>query len=191
MIRRLFALTASLLLPVAAFGAEWNLVALMHRLAEQRSGEARFSESKHLAILAAPVLSSGVLRFRAPDRLEKITEAPRPESLVLDGDTLTVTREARRQVVRLADYPQAAAFVDSIRSTLTGDHAALERTYALHLSGARARWTLSLLPRDPKLAERVLRITIRGSDATLSEIEVLLADGDRSVMTIRDAVPTR
>lgn len=188
---RPFALAACLLLPTAALGADWNLAALMRQLAEQRGGEARFSETRHLDVLDAPVQSSGVLRFRAPDRLEKITERPRPESLVLDGDTLTVTREARRHVLRLADYPQAAAFVDSIRSTLAGDHAALERTYALHLSGARERWTLSLLPRDPKLAELVLRITIHGSDASLAEIVIVQADGDRSVMTIRDAVRAR
>ncbi len=189
--RRLLALLACLLTPVLALGAEWNLGTLMGELAGQRGGEARFTETKHLAILDAPVVSSGVLRFRAPDRLEKITEKPRPESLVLEGDTLTVTREARRHVLKLSDYPQAAAFIDSIRGTLAGDRAALERTYALHLSGGRERWTLSLLPRDPKMAELVLRVAIRGSDATLSEIEILQADGDRSVMTIRDAVRAR
>jgi hypothetical protein len=171
--------------PVAAADDPWNLDQLMGRLAHERSGQATFVERKHLAILDEPVVSSGELRFRAPDRLEKLTLEPRRESLVLEGDTLTVTRGERRHVLRLADYPQVAAFIDSIRATLAGDRAALERTYALHLSGNAERWRLSLLPRDPKMAEVVLRIDIRGSHAMVAEIEILQADGDRSVMTVR------
>ena len=169
----------------AAAGDAWNLDQLMSRLAHERSGQATFVERKHLAILDEPVVSSGELRFRAPDRLEKLTLEPRRESLVLEGDTLTVTRGERRHVLRLADYPQVAAFIDSIRATLAGDRAALERTYALLLSGDAERWRLSLLPRDPKMAEVVLRIDIRGTHALLAEIEILQADGDRSVMTVR------
>lgn len=185
------------LLPVAVFAVfallrgipadaadDWNIARLMSLLGQQNSGRASFVERKHLAVLDAPVESSGELRFRAPDRLEKITVKPRPESLVLEGDTLTVTRGERRHVVRLSDYREVAAFVDSIRATLAGDRAALERTYALSLAGTAERWSLTLLPRDPRMAEVVLRITIAGSRAQLREIEILQADGDRSVMEI-------
>ena len=181
-------LVAVLVAAIPAFGAApggtWNLEALMHRLARQTSGAATFVEHKHLAILDAPVESSGELRYRAPDRLEKITREPRFESLVLEGDVLAVEREGRKHTVRLTDYPQAAAFVDSIRATLAGDRAALECTYALDLAGSRDAWTLSLLPRDPKMAELVLRITIAGHGEQLRRIEILQADGDRSVMDI-------
>ena len=187
--RRLLAVAALVAAGVAgaapAAGDAWTLDQLMGRLARERSGQATFVERKHLAIVDEPVVSSGELRFRAPDRLEKLTLEPRRESLVLEGDTLTVTRGERRHVLRLADYPQVAAFIDSIRATLAGDRAALERTYALLLSGDAERWSLSLLPRDPKMAEVVLRIDIRGTHAMLAEIEILQADGDRSVMTVR------
>lgn len=162
----------------------WNVERLMSTLGRQTEGRATFTERKYLAVLDAPVESSGELRFRAPDRLEKITVKPRPESLVLEGDTLTVTRGERRHVVKLSDYREVAAFVDSIRATLAGDRAALERTYALTLGGTAERWKLTLLPRDPAMAEVVLRITITGSRAQLGEIEILQADGDRSVMQI-------
>lgn len=168
----------------APAGETWNVEALMHRLARQTSGAATFVERKHLAILDAPVESSGELRYRAPDRLEKITHKPRFESLVLDGNVLGVEREGRKHVVRLGDYPHVAAFVDSIRATLAGDRAALERTYALDLAGSRDAWTLTLLPRDPKMAEIVLRITIAGGGEQLRRIEILQGDGDRSVMDI-------
>lgn len=180
-------LVAALASFTPAFGASagaWNIEALMHLLARQTSGAATFVEHKHLAILDAPVESSGELRYRAPDRLEKITRAPRPESLVLEGDVLTVERDGRKHTVRLGDYPEVAAFIDSIRGTLAGDRAALERTYALDLAGSRDAWTLTLLPRAPKMAEIVLRITIAGRGEQLRRIEILQADGDRSVMDI-------
>ncbi len=174
-----------LLHAVPALAADaWNVERLMSMLGKQTEGRATFTERKYLAVLDAPVESSGELRFRAPDRLEKITLKPRPESLVLEGDTLTVTGGERRHVVKLSDYREVAAFVDSIRATLAGDRAALERTYALTLGGTAERWKLTLLPRDPAMAEVVLRVTITGSGGQLGEIEILQADGDRSVMQI-------
>ncbi|CAI10132.1 hypothetical protein ebA7065 [Aromatoleum aromaticum EbN1] len=169
--------------PLAAAEA-WTIEQLMHTLGQQRSGQAHFVERKYLAILDAPVESSGELRFRAPDRLEKITLEPRRESLVLEGNTLTVVRGERRHIVQLSDYREIAAFIDSIRATLAGDQAALDRIYAASLTGTPQDWTLTLLPREPKMAEVVLRIAINGSHAQLRGIEILQADGDRSVMEI-------
>ncbi|WP_332672628.1 LolA-related protein [Aromatoleum sp.] len=180
--------TPGLLHAIPTLAADaWNVERLMSMLGRQAEGRATFTERKYLAVLDAPVESSGELRFRAPDRLEKITLKPRPESLVLEGDTLTVTRGERRHVVKLSDYREAAAFVDSIRATLAGDRGTLERTYALTLGGTAERWKLTLLPRDPAMAEVVSRISITGSRAQLGEIEILQADGDRSVMRIAAA----
>jgi outer membrane lipoprotein-sorting protein len=175
-----------LLVCPAGFAAspDWTVDRLMQSLSRQTSGQATFVERKYLAILDQPVESSGELRFRAPDRLEKITLKPKPESLVLEGNTVTVNRGKKQYVVQLSDYREVAAFVDSIRATLVGDRATLERTYALHLAGNPDNWTLTLLPRDPRMAELVLRIDIKGNRGQLREIEIRQADGDRSVMEI-------
>lgn len=180
----LFAIAVLLHGPAHAAAESWNIAQLMQTLGKHSSGQATFSERKYLAVLDQPVESSGELRFQAPDRLEKITLKPKPESLVLEGNTLTVKRGKKQFVVRLSDYGEVAAFIDSIRATLAGDRSTLERTYALHLAGSAERWTLSLLPRDPHMAEVVLRINIAGTRGQLREIEILQADGDRSVMEI-------
>lgn len=173
-----------LLLAGPARGADWDLLRLMQALAQNPGGRVSFVERKYLAVLDQPVESSGELVYVAPSRLERHTMKPKRESVVLDGDRLQIQRDKRTLNLRLTDYPQVAAFIDSIRATLAGDQAALEASYALSLSGKAERWKLALLPSDPKLAELVLRIEVSGSRGEVREVEILQADGDRSVLSI-------
>jgi len=105
---------------------------------------------------------------------------------VLDKGTLRVRRGARSYSLDLQDYPQIAPFIDSIRATLAGDLAALESTYALHFDEGAGGWTLVLVPREAKLAAVIARIRMTGSQDVISEVTVERADGDRTVMTIRE-----
>lgn len=176
---------SALLLGLAAPAvAAWDLATLMHDLAQHKGGRVRFVEKKYIALLEKPLQSSGEMTYTAPDRLEKRTLQPKPELLVLDRDTLTLERGKQKFVLRLADQPEAQVFVDSIRGTLAGNRALLERSYALHLSGTRERWSLSLLPSDQRIAALVSRITVGGTRHQVDSIEYLQADGDRAVMTI-------
>jgi hypothetical protein len=52
-------------------------------------------------------------------------------------------RGHRRRSVALRDVPQAAPFIESLRATLAGDRAALERYFTVHFSGNLDRWTSS------------------------------------------------
>lgn len=163
----------------------WDIEQLMTLLAGQREGHATFVETTYLKMLERPLESSGELMFAAPDRLEKRTLLPKREVLSLSGDQLSMERKGRTRVVRLSDYPQIGLFVDSIRGTLMGDRAALERTYALVLSGDEQRWRLELTPKADA-AKIVSRIDIGGSGARVDSVEIAQADGDRSVMRIVD-----
>jgi hypothetical protein len=171
---------------VAARGATDDLDELMHLLAGRQHGQVSFVEQHFLALLKRPVESYGELIYEAPDRLEKRTLEPRPESLVLDGDVLTVRRGQRRRVVDLKAYPQILPFVESIRATLAGDRAALERVFRVEYAGDLARWALILVPRENQVAKMVSQVRIDGSRDTLLTVEIREPDGDRSLMTLRD-----
>ena len=163
----------------------FTLEELMQTLAQRGPESATFVEKRYLAILDnKPVESSGELRYVPPNRIERRTLKPRPESLVVDGDHATVERNGQRHALRLSDYPDIAPFVDSIRGTLSGDRKALERVYRLELSGDPDRWTLMMLPSDSKLATLVQRIDVAGNRDRVRSIAILQGDGDRSVMTI-------
>jgi hypothetical protein len=164
--------------------AAWDLGQLMQGLAQNKSGRASFVEKKYIAVLEQPVESSGELLYTAPDRLEKRTLKPRPESLLIEGGTLTVERGKRRIVLRLQDYPELVAFTESIRGTLAGDVTALRRIYNLDLEGDEERWVLILRPIETKMLSVVQRIRIGGSRAEVKTIEIEQTDKDRSVMVI-------
>ena len=177
-------LAVLLLAPVMALASEWNLDQLMQNLAKIRSNHAGFVEKKSIAMLDKPVESSGELYYTAPDHLEKRTLKPKPESLTVDGDTLIIERNHQTHHLQLQSYPEIAAFIDSIRSTLSGDRAALERNYRIHLSGTAEHWTLQLLPIDPKMQKVAKQIRIAGEQNALRSIEIIQADGDSSFMSI-------
>jgi len=184
--KTLFALAcaAGLLFPSLAKAEEWGLEQLMRGLAQTRSGHASFVEQKSIAMLDKPVESSGELFYTAPDRLEKRTLKPRPESMVLERGTLTIEQKGKRHALPLQNYPEVAAFIESIRGTLAGDRAALERTYKLSLEGDEQGWTLELLPIADRMKKVIERIRIAGERHELRTIEIRQADGDSSVMTI-------
>jgi len=171
----------------AAPGA-WDVTRLMHELAQVKSAKARFVERKHLAILNAPLESSGTLTYTAPGKLEKRTLAPRAEILLLDGDRLTLERKGQRRTFALPQYPEVWAFVESMRSTLAGDLATLQRYYQVELEGSEGQWRLTLKPAESGMQKMVSEIRIQGSGSQVGSIEIFETGGDRSVMTItRDA----
>lgn len=167
--------------------AQWNVDALMQRLAQHPTGEARFTETKKLSMLDAPVVSSGTLLYSPPDRLEKNTLQPKPESLVLERDRLTVVRDGKKHELRLRQYPEVMGIVEAIRGTLMGNQSLLRQYYALQLSGSEASWRLVLTPADERTQRWVTQILISGKQNQIATIETLQADGDRSVMSIEPA----
>lgn len=175
----------------SALAADWDLQQLMDSLARHKSGRATFVETRRLAVLNKPIESSGELIYIAPDKLEKRTLKPRPESMIVDGDALAVERGNRKYQVQLQAYPELAAFIDSIRGTLAGDRKALERSYQLAMSGTAENWVLQLTPLDERMKAVVQRIRIAGVRDQVNSIDILQADGDSSLMVIEPSTATR
>ena len=168
----------------AAFAADAALDQVMSSLAQRQHGHVTFVERKFIALLDKPVESSGELLYEAPDRLEKRTLKPKPESLVLAAGVVTAERGRQRYVLDLKQYPQILPFIESIRATLAGDRAALERVFELDFQGSVPHWSLSLVPLDPKLLATVKQIRIEGEKDLIHSVEIQEADGDHSLLTI-------
>jgi Outer membrane lipoprotein carrier protein LolA-like len=157
---------------------------LMQLLARRQHGHVAFTEVHQLAVLQSPLRSSGELVYDAPDRLEKRTLTPRPETLRLAHGELTMERNHRQRVLALRDYPQIVPFVESIRATLAGDRAALERYFEVRFEGSLADWTLELRPRDAQVAASVRDVRVSGARDAIHQVQIRQSDGDQSVLTI-------
>ena len=171
--------------PLGLSAADEALDQIMRALAAVPAVQAAFREEKTLAILQEPLVSSGMLYYRAPTYLRKQTLQPQPEEYEADDHWLTVETptDGRRQF-DLNGYPQLRPFVEAIRATQAGDRTTLERYYRLDFQGMPADWSLRLTPREPEFARYLTAIVIRGHAAWIDSVETLEADGDRSLMTV-------
>lgn len=164
----------------------WGLPELMQTLAQQKVAKATFTEKKFMAVMEQPLESSGELSYVAPDKLEKRTINPRAETLVLEGDRLVMEMPGRRRnAVSLQAHPEVAPFVESIRGTMAGDLAALQKYYAVDFAGRADAWKLVLVPSQASMRKVMSRIRVEGTHDALTLIVFEQADGDRSEMRIQ------
>jgi hypothetical protein len=161
-----------------------SLDELLQLLAARQHGHVAFTEVQQLAVLERPLESSGELTYEAPDRLVKRTLKPKAETLTLDHGVLSAQRGHRTYVLEPRAYPQVVPFVESIRATLAGDRATLERLFNVGFEGTLAAWTLQLVPRDAALSAAVQFIRISGEHAAIHSVEIRQRDGDRSLLTL-------
>ncbi|MEO8278608.1 MAG: LolA-related protein [Ideonella sp.] len=172
----------AVLLTLASWPAlAFDFDALMALLAQHRSGEVAFSEQRFVQGIDTPLVSSGVLSFDAPDRFVRRTLKPRPESMAVDGNKVTLSRAGRSRSFSLDAAPEMLGLVEAVRATLTGNGATIRRHFKAALIGDAEHWNLAL---EPLERGQVKRIRITGQRGELSQVEMELLGGDRSVMSI-------
>lgn len=182
---------STVLMTTSAPAFALDLTELMAQLAQQRAGQARFSEQRFVSGFEQSLFSSGTLSFQAPDKLERRTLAPRSEAFIVDGNKLTLERGGRTRQMTLDAAPELAAMVAAMRGTLSGDARALQQHFKVSVEGSPAQWLLQLVPLDNRLLGVVRRVRIEGQRSEVRSVEVALADGDRSVMSIEPAEKPR
>jgi len=183
--RPLFLLPLLALHPAKAAEAP-DLAALMAGLAAVPERRATFQETRRFAALDQPLTSTGRLLYRRPSYLEKTTDWPQPESLVVDGRRLVLTTANEPpRVLDLGSQPELRTLVDAIRGPLAGDLAALRRAFTVTASGGANAWTLDLVPLEPRAARLLRRAQITGRASDIGTVLLVQANGDEQQMTIR------
>jgi hypothetical protein len=165
-----------------------RLTALLGRV---KSGEATFVERRRVEMLDRTLESSGRLSFRAPDSFVRETLKPRREKLAVSGNSVTMSIGDRSRTIALDASPEASVIVEALRGTLTGNRETLERLFESRVSGNAEQWSLELVPRDLRLRGQVASVRVSGRGGVAREVQVLLADGDRSTMTIEPVAGAR
>ncbi len=160
-----------------------DILAAVAAHADRRAG---FTEHRRLAALADPQTSSGTLAYDRGGRLEKRTDQPEPETLVLDHDRLVITQGSDApRIVDLAGQPGLRALIDAVRAPLAGDARTLNDDYDIRAEGNLAAWRLGLTPRGAETAHLLHDVAIEGADGDIRRIVIRQANGDMDDLSLR------
>jgi hypothetical protein len=173
-----------------------TLDVLMTRFRASPGLVANFREEKRIALLADPLVSTGVVYYAPPRRFARQTSSPSVASLVLDGDKLTFSGAGSDapQSMDLRGNAIASAFVDGFLGVIAGDRAALDRNFVLDFHANDAAhpgddWDVSLVPRSNDVKKILREVRFKGDGIVVNEMRVLETSGDESTTTFRDVDP--
>lgn len=162
----------------------FDLDTLAVLLAQRKSAETRFTEERTVSGFDSPLRASGTLSFRAPDHFARHTLEPRAESMIVDGNTVSIRRGGRTRQLAVDAVPELTALIEAVRGTLSGNTVTLRRHFEVRVAGNAAQWTMTLVPRDERLAAQVRELQVVGQRGDLRTLELSLAGGDRSLMVL-------
>jgi outer membrane lipoprotein-sorting protein len=169
---------------LAPLAQAFDLTQLNALLRQKPVVRGTFTQEKHLRALPQPLVSHG--RFVLAQDLGLLWLLQRP----LQQDyRITTQGIARRDERGWQPTTQQGASERQNRLTLallSGDSATLARDFELALAGDADHWQLTLTPRAMLLKQIFQRIELQGG-ASVSQIEILEAQGDRTLMRLSDS----
>jgi hypothetical protein len=179
-------LVALALAGTAGRAAALELGELLHGMASAPGVQARFHETKEIALLSAPIESEGEIVFVPPRRFARITTQPAATRFVVDGDRLLFRDQAGEQRLSVAGSRTARAVVENFIVLWTGDAEGLAARYTMAFSSEGSHWRLGLEPRDAAVAAVIARVLLVGDGPQLLEMTLEEPNGDRSVTRFRE-----
>ncbi|HET9621049.1 MAG TPA: outer membrane lipoprotein carrier protein LolA [Kofleriaceae bacterium] len=177
---------ATLLAGPAAHGAALDPV--LAKITFDRM-QCKFSEEKHVALLAKPLRAAGAIVFDRARGVARITTAPKPSRVVLTAQALTITTGDHTEQIPLDKMRDLRAFALIVPTLFRGERAELERSFELALYGdARASWALAFVPRADALKKLVRRVVVRGHADALIGLQIVEASGDTTDTQLTEVV---
>ena len=150
-------------------------------------------------MLERPLVVSGELSWLGSDQLQRRVDHPQQETDTIANGEVTQQRVGKSpHHFSLKRAPQLQVLLDSFVALLSGDAGRLQQAFEIRQTGdAAAAWTLTMLPRDAKVAKAVASITIDGYAKESRCMHMQEVDGDLaidllgSLATKMPAQPTR
>ncbi len=193
--RRAAAAIAALLLalPVAASAAPCTSTATCLdavRAAQQATGtlDARFVQTKHVALLDEPLVSTGRFRFRRPDRVRLDVETPQPATILIAGRDVRIPGLPADEQRALAASPLAAMFTE-LGALFAGTLDRAPAHFAMRAQAdAAGDVVVTLTPTAPAFQRLFRTIALRFGGTPLGVRSMRLEEtlGDHLVVELRD-----
>lgn len=144
-----------------------------------------FIERRLSPLYNRPSESRGVLNYRPPATLEKLTRTPVAEKLVIDAESISLSDgQGKGKTIRLDDEPMLQAYATSLRALVAGDVKPLRRYFDVQTQGTQQRWQVTLKPTEPSLRKLIREIHVQGKAGMIQQIETVEAQGDTVELTL-------
>jgi hypothetical protein len=176
---------APLVAAVADSAAACELDDVLSARAKISESNATYTEERHIHYVTAPVIAAGNLRYQAPDRLEMNVATPKPESFTYKDGVLSVANAGRD--ISVESEALLSALFAALVGTLSGDETRLRDRFDVFFTDTNCSWRMTLVPKQDRVRAKVDGIEIAGNNGSIVELLLKLANGDRSVLTIREA----
>jgi outer membrane lipoprotein-sorting protein len=159
--------------------------ALLSRLSESRGGsamQANFREERRLALMAKPIIESGVVSFLPPDKFRRQVEGG--SLTVCDGDTLWLYYPQFGEVEKYT-LSSNRPLRESISAMTSGFGLQnLSQTYKVQAWRTADGYRLKLNPKTPSLRKAVAEIQVDISNELFAKrLDIIGTEGDRTVIT--------
>jgi len=166
--------------PASASSVSPGLIAALGQPAPARTP---FAEARFMQVLDQPLVVSGELAWLGGDQLQRKVLRPQPETATIANGEVTLERAGKRpRHFSLKHAPQLQVLLDSFVALLSGDTERLNDAFEISQHGtANASWTLTLVPRDTRVAKTVASIAIDGNGKTSRCMWMQEDDGDLAV----------
>lgn len=175
--------------PATAAPIPSGIEQLEQRLARTPPVTTSFVEYRFSRLLKKPLRTAGQLEYRADGVMARTVDSPYREHTEIVGDELRIRRgDKPERRVSLARAPQMRLLLGSFRALLEGRLAPLAADFVTTLDERGERWSLTLEPRDAKLARGLDRIEVFGAADRPICIESIETDGD-ATLTVLGAGP--
>ena len=150
----------------------------------------KFSEQKHIALLARPLRSTGTILFERDRGIARATLTPRAESAVLTRTSLRIRKDGHTEEIPLDKSKDLRAFALIFPTLLRGDRAEIERSFEIGLygsaGGAVSWWALAFTPKSDSLRALVRRVVVFGRGGEIAALQVAEASGDTTDTRLTD-----
>ena len=177
---------ASLLTGEAKHGAALDPVFVHFKLDKM---SCKFSEQKHIALLAKPLTSSGVIFYDRDKGISRTTLAPKKQQVVLTKTTISIRSDKHTEEIPLDKTKDLRAFAMIFPSLLRGDRAELEKAFDIGLYGSDADWwALSFAPKADSLKKLVRKVVVVGRKGDVVSLQVVEASGDTTDTQLTDVL---
>jgi hypothetical protein len=164
--------------------------ALIASLAREAPAGISFTEIRFSSLLREPFIVSGNLAYGGPGNLERQVTQPYRETTTVRGESARIEREGEApRTLALKHAPELKGFLSAFGALLSGDAAALEKSFVVTASGDATLWQLELTPTDSRARRRVQSIVVNGREEQPHCIATLDVQGGGSVLMLGAVAP--